>query len=133
MTFLYEPILFLSLPFILTMDKVYVSWMVLVVLVLMCISDIGNGGDDEEQRNKPSLWEWLRLRRAYSIYSALFPSNISHFWYLLKTLLNHAYARVFPPNIDIYSRGNHAHKPKEKAKRMRTLTESSEKERQNEL
>ncbi|TKY64697.1 hypothetical protein E2542_SST14595 [Spatholobus suberectus] len=84
------------------MDKarVLVSVSVLVLVCFFCVSN-GNGYD-EKQRKKVSLWEWQRLRSAYSAYWALFPSNIG---YMLKDLVNHACRRFFPPNID-FRRGD---------------------------
>ncbi|QCE02191.1 hypothetical protein DEO72_LG8g202 [Vigna unguiculata] len=82
------------------MDKEHTSVRVLLLVLLLmvwfCVCS-GNA-DDEEQKRKPSFWEWQKLRIAYSAYSGLFFPNG---WYnTLKQLLNHAYLRLFPPNID---------------------------------
>ncbi|XP_061355920.1 uncharacterized protein LOC133300404 isoform X2 [Gastrolobium bilobum] len=57
-------------------------------------------GEDEEHRKKTSLWEWEKLRRAYSMYEAVFPTSIGKYWYLVKSLVNKAYEHFFPPNIE---------------------------------
>ncbi|KOM27217.1 hypothetical protein LR48_Vigan406s002700 [Vigna angularis] len=67
-------------------------------MVLFCICSGNGNADDETQKMKPSFVEWQRLRSAYSAYVGLFyPTD----WYnTLKNLLNHAYVRLFPPDID---------------------------------
>ncbi|WVZ22388.1 hypothetical protein V8G54_000932 [Vigna mungo] len=84
------------------MDKEHTSVRVLLlvflIMVLFCVCSGNGNADDETQKTKPSLREWLRLRSAYSAYVGLFsPTD----WYnMLKNLLNHAYVRLFPPDID---------------------------------
>ncbi|KAL2321446.1 hypothetical protein Fmac_025825 [Flemingia macrophylla] len=75
------------------MNKVCV-YMFVLVLVSVSTSSSSNR-DEEEQRKKTSLWQWQTLRRAYSAYSALFPSNI----------LNGLLTNFFRPNID-FRRGD---------------------------
>ncbi|CAJ1951471.1 unnamed protein product [Sphenostylis stenocarpa] len=85
------------------MDKVRMSVRVLLlVFIMVCFCGCNANADDEEQKKKQSLWVWQRLRSAYSTYLALFsPSSIAKCgWHMLKGLLNHAYVRLFPPNID---------------------------------
>ncbi|ESW07848.1 hypothetical protein PHAVU_010G163600 [Phaseolus vulgaris] len=75
----------------------------LVLLIMVCFCVCTANADDEEHETKASLWEWQRLRTAYSAYVGLLsPSTISQSgWYkMLKHLLNQAYLHLFPPNIE---------------------------------
>jgi len=78
-------------------EQMWVRVLLLMLLIMVCCVSSGNA-DDEEQGRKPSLREWQRLRSAYSAYEGL----IGQFgWYkMLKNLLNQAYLRLFPPNIE---------------------------------
>ncbi|KAK7381490.1 hypothetical protein VNO80_00034 [Phaseolus coccineus] len=84
-------------------DIMSVRVLLLVLLIMVCFCVCTANADDEVQETKPSLREWQRLKSAYSAYVGLFsPSSVAQSgWYtMLKNLLNHAYLRLFPPNID---------------------------------
>lgn len=84
---------------VIAMDKVRG----VLVLVFISFSSVSvTKGDEyyEEQSKKTALSLWLRLRSAYSVYRALFPTSVGQYWHLAKALLNQAYVHLFPPNIE---------------------------------
>lgn len=85
------------------------SVFVLVLLVLGFFTfSIANGNtnrvsyddDDVDESKKSSFWVWEKFRRAYSMYSTIFPTSFGQYWHMVKAIFNHTYAYFFPPNIE---------------------------------
>ncbi|KAL5072276.1 hypothetical protein RYX36_011260 [Vicia faba] len=63
--------------------------------------------DEEHESKKSSFWVWETFRRAYSMYSSIFPTttSVGQYWHMVKVILNNTYAYFFPPNIDFRKGG----------------------------
>ncbi|XP_058729298.1 uncharacterized protein LOC131601484 [Vicia villosa] len=88
------------------------SVFVLVLLVLGFFTfSIANANtnrvsyDEEDESKKSSFWVWEKFRRAYSMYSSIFPTSVGQYWHMVKAIFNHTYAYFFPPNIDFRKGG----------------------------
>lgn len=83
------------------------SVVVLVLLVLGFFTfSIANANtnrasyDDEDESKKSSFWVWEKFRRAYSMYTSIFPTSVGQYLHMVKAIVNNSYAYFFPPNIE---------------------------------